>query len=99
MPVATFVATIVAPGTTAPEGSKIVPWIEPEPPIWASASVGAARSARHRMHRTAEFAFMSYLQQRIETTPPAARRDSLVFGQDLIPGGRVQARKPARSRF
>src|SRR6185436_15453228 len=46
--VATFSAVTVAPGTTAPVGSVIVPWIDPPPPVWAITWVPAQKQTRSR---------------------------------------------------
>jgi hypothetical protein len=72
-PVAAFFATTEALGTTAPDGSKIVPVIDPAPPICASAMTGAA--SRTGARDAQECGVRSHAQPPAddETTPPDRR--------------------------
>jgi hypothetical protein len=55
--VATFVATTEAPGTTAPVGSVMIPWMDPPPPVWAITLVPTQKQNRN----TASMALVAFI--------------------------------------
>src|SRR6185503_1025328 len=98
-PVAAFFATTEALGTTAPDGSKIVPVIDPAPPICASATTGAASRTAPATRRNAEFALMPNLPLTTRRRPRTGANENLMFGQDATAVPPRQARKPLPSLF
>src|SRR5262249_9696546 len=105
-PVARLVAVTVAPGITAPVASVMTPWIEPVPPICASACNGTnkekALSSSSQRNVLADFLYMTNLLLRRVAAQmnslPRSQTDGNIPSLTLLYLDRVDVRRAMHIR-